>query len=100
MHSLARPAHTQHVKTCDKGHRRRCPSRGRIAPAITVAAKDASGTLVSSFTGSVTLAFGTNATGSTLGGTTSVAAVAGVATFSNISLNKAGTGYTLVASSG
>ena len=41
------------------------------------------------------MAIGTNPGGGTLSGTTTVAAVAGVATFSNLSINKAGTGYTL-----
>src|SRR5439155_6809374 len=36
--------------------------------------------------------------GSTLSGTTPVAAVGGVATFTDLSLNKTGTGYTLTAS--
>src|SRR5256885_12453008 len=51
----------------------------------------------SSFTGSVTVALGTNRGGAILSGTTPVAAVVGVATFF-LSLNKAGTGYTLTAS--
>ena len=38
--------------------------------------------------------------GGTLSGTTTVAAVGGVATFSNLSINKAGTGYTLTAADG
>jgi alpha-tubulin suppressor-like RCC1 family protein len=71
-----------------------------ITPAITVTARDANGNVAMGYIGAVTLAFGANPGGSTLSGTVTVAAVAGVATFSNISLNKAGTGYTLVASSG
>ncbi len=71
-----------------------------ISPAIAITAKDASGNTATTFAGSVTLAFGANPGGSTLSGTVTVAAVAGVATFSSISLNKVGTGYTLVASSG
>ncbi|MGD0020639.1 MAG: hypothetical protein ABSD62_15470, partial [Candidatus Limnocylindrales bacterium] len=47
----------------------------------------------------VTIAIGTNPGGGTLSGTTSVAAVAGVATFSNLSINLPGTGYTLSATS-
>jgi hypothetical protein len=71
-----------------------------ISPAIVVTAKDASNNLAPTFVGNVTLAFGANPGGATLGGTVTVAAVAGVATFSTISLNKSGTGYTLVASDG
>ena len=37
---------------------------------------------------------GANPGSGTLGGTLTVAAVNGVATFSNLSINKAGTGYT------
>ena len=71
-----------------------------ISPPIVIVAKDASNNPVPSFVGNVTLAFGANPGGSTLGGTVTVAAVAGIATFSTINLNKAGVGYTLVASSG
>ena len=51
-------------------------------------------------TANVTVALGTNPAGGTLSGTTTVAAVNGVATFSDLSLDKVGTGYTLTASSG
>src|SRR5436189_6456915 len=44
------------------------------------------------------VAVGNSPAGSTLGGTTPVAAVNGVATFVDLSLNKTGTGYTLTAS--
>ena len=46
------------------------------------------------------MAIGTNPGGGTLSGTSPVAAVAGVATFTNLSIDKAGTGYTLTASVG
>src|SRR5207247_1272440 len=69
-----------------------------ITPAVKVRALDALGNLVPSFTGSVTVALGANPGGSTLSGTTTVAAVNGVATFVDLSLNKTGTGYTLTAS--
>ena len=71
-----------------------------INPAIVVSAQDASNNLASGFSGSVTLAFGANPGGATLGGTTTVSAVGGIATFGDISLNKAATGYTLTAVSG
>src|SRR5881396_2490121 len=70
-----------------------------ITPAVKVRALDALGNLVPSFTGSVTIALGSNPGGATLSGTTPVTAVSGVATFFDLSLNKTGTGYTLTASS-
>ncbi len=81
------------------------PSSGGIAgmainPAITVTVQDSNGCTVTTDTSTVTLAIGNNPTGGTLGGTVSVAAVAGVATFNNITISKAGTGYTLTASDG
>jgi hypothetical protein len=69
-----------------------------ISPAITVRALDQYGNLAY-YTGNITLAIGSNPAGGTLSGTTTVAAVAGVATFSGLSINAAGTGYTLAASS-
>src|SRR5204863_67770 len=68
-----------------------------ISPAVQVTALDAAGNPVPSFTGSVTVALGTNPGGSTLSGTTSVAVVNGVAAFVDLSLNKTGTGYWLTA---
>src|SRR5207302_1854160 len=68
-----------------------------ISPAVTVAIEDASGNVVSS-TANVTIALGTNPSGGTLGGTLTVAAVSGVASFANLTLDKAGNGYTLAAS--
>src|SRR5439155_1569082 len=70
-----------------------------ITPAVSVTAQDALGNTVSGFTGTVTVAIGTNPGGGTLAGSTSMAAVSGVATFSNLSINKAGTGYRLRATS-
>src|SRR5690349_15809913 len=70
----------------------------QITPAVKVRALDALGNLVPSFTGSVSIAIGNNPGGGTLGGTTPVAEIGGVATFGDLILNKIGTGYTLVAS--
>jgi hypothetical protein len=67
---------------------------------LTIKVEDANGQVDTSFTGSVTVALATNPGGSTLGGTLTVTAVNGVATFSGLTLNKAGTGYTLKATSG
>src|SRR5207302_271687 len=69
----------------------------QITPAVKVRALDAFGNVATGFTGAVAIALGSNPGGSTLSGTTPVAAVGGVATFS-VSLNKAGTGYTLTTS--
>lgn len=73
-----------------------------IAPAITVELRDASNTLVTSATNTVTVAIGTDpsAGSAVLGGTTSVAAVGGVATFNNLTLDTIASGYTLIFSSG
>ena len=70
-----------------------------LAP-IGVTAEDGNGNIATAFTGPVTLSFGTNPPGATLGGTVTVNAVAGVATFSGVSINTAAIGYTLTASSG
>ena len=70
-----------------------------ISPPITVKVEDANGNVVASSTASVTLAIGTNPGAGTLGGTQTVNAVNGVATFNNVFINGAGNGYTLTASS-
>src|SRR5205823_2141071 len=62
-----------------------------ISPAVQVTALDPAGNLVPGFTGSVTVTLGNNPGGSTLGGTTTVAAVNGVASFSTLTLDKTGT---------
>src|SRR5204862_6348845 len=67
-------------------------------PAMQVSALDDAGNVVTGFTGSITVGLGANPGGGTLAGTTSVNAVSGVATFSTLSINNPGTGYTLVAS--
>jgi hypothetical protein len=71
---------------------------GSVIPAVSVAAQDLFGNLYPSFTGGVTITLGANPGGATLTGTTTATAVGGIATFSNLSLDKSGTGYTLVAS--
>jgi hypothetical protein len=70
-----------------------------ITPAVTVQVQDASGNVVQNSSAPVTMTIGTNPGGGTLGGTTTVNAVNGVATFSTLSINKTGTGYTLSAAS-
>src|SRR5207249_1348985 len=68
-----------------------------ITPAVQVVAHDAQGNTATGFSGNVTMALGANPGSGTLAGTTTVAAASGVATFANLSINKAGTGYTLTA---
>src|SRR4029077_6089317 len=69
-----------------------------ITPAVQVTALDGQGNTATGFTGNVTVALGANPGSGTLSGTTTAAAVGGVATFSGLSINKAGVGYTLTAS--
>jgi len=70
---------------------------GTISPAVQVAAQDDAGTTVVGFGGDITIALGTNPGGGTLSGTATVTAANGVATFSNLSIDKVGNGYTLAA---
>ena len=51
-------------------------------------------------TGTVSVAIGANPGGSTLGGSTNATVKNGVAAFSGLTLNKVGSGYTLIATSG
>src|SRR5207244_5568424 len=56
---------------------------------------DAVGNPATGYGGAAAITLGNNPGGATLSGTTSVAAVSGVGTFFDLSLNKTGTGYTL-----
>ena len=72
-----------------------------IQPAVQVTVLDAGGNPITSFNGPVTIAIGHNGgllIPGTLSGTTTVTAVNGVATFSNLSIDQLGNGYTLVVS--
>jgi uncharacterized protein YjdB len=69
-----------------------------ITPAVTVEARDAFGNRATSFISPIAVAL-TTPGGATLGGTTSVNAVAGLATFNTLSVNAGGT-FTLTATSG
>jgi hypothetical protein len=77
------------------------PSRANLgqplSPAVRVAVQDTFGNVSTASHLTVTLALGNNPPGGTLGGTTAVSAVSGVATFADLSLDRTGTGYTLVA---
>ena len=64
----------------------------------TVAVQDSLGNTVTSFSAAITVAIGTNPSGGVLSGTTSKNASGGVTSFSDLSINRAGTGYTLTAS--
>ncbi|MEE9533078.1 MAG: hypothetical protein V3W06_01560, partial [Acidimicrobiia bacterium] len=76
------------------------PAGSFVTPAIKVELRDANGNLSKDATDSITLAIGTNPASGTPSGTLTVAAVAGIATFSDISIDNQGTGYTLTADSG
>ncbi|WP_089241482.1 MBG domain-containing protein, partial [Belliella buryatensis] len=72
---------------------------GESTGTITVEILDANGNRVTNNSSSVTLSIANNAGNGTLSGTVTVNAVSGLATFSGLSLNKVGTGYTLSATS-
>ncbi|HKP28863.1 MAG TPA: Ig-like domain-containing protein, partial [Gemmatimonadales bacterium] len=77
------------------------PANGNAGQALTpfrVAVQDAQGGTIVDATSSVTLSLANNEGGATLGGTLTVNAVAGVAMFDNVTLDRSGTGYTLRAS--
>lgn len=69
-----------------------------IAPPPQTCVKDFAGNPVPSFPGNVTIAIGSNPVGGTLTGTLTRALVNGCATFSDLSIDTAGSGYTLEAS--
>jgi hypothetical protein len=66
---------------------------------VSVEVLDANDALVTSSTAAVTVALVSNPGSATLGGTTTQNAAGGVATFSDLTLDQPGTGYTLGASS-
>ncbi|MCB1589267.1 MAG: DUF11 domain-containing protein [Xanthomonadales bacterium] len=68
-----------------------------ITPAPTVRILDAGGNLTTSMA-SISVALGNNPGSATLGGTTTVAASDGIATFPGLTVSNGGTGYTLTAS--
>src|SRR6184192_1846505 len=71
-----------------------------LKPPVQVTALDSLGNVATSFAADVTVALAANASGGTLGGTTTVPATSGVATFADLSVNRAGRGYRLTASAG
>lgn len=72
----------------------------QITPAVRVAIQDAYGATVDTATATVTVAIGANPGGGTLLGTTTVAAVHGIAVFTDLRIDRIGTGFTLAATSG
>jgi len=68
-------------------------------PAIRVAIEDASGSAVQSATAEVTIRLAANPTGATLTGTTTVRALGGIATFTDLSLERPGDGFIFQAQS-
>src|SRR6266704_124314 len=70
-----------------------------ITPPVQVAAFDASEHVVQGFTGTIGLALEPASNGGTLSGGTPINAVNGIATFPSLSVDKAGNGYTLQATS-
>ena len=71
-----------------------------MTPAVKVAVEDANGNIETSDNATqVSLAIGTNPASGTLSGGAAVTVVSGIATFSTVSINTPGTGYTLTASS-
>lgn len=68
-----------------------------ISPAISVRVLDAFGNLVDTDSRTITLFLSTNPSGGTLAGTLGVAAIKGVATFNNLSIDRAGVGYAVTA---
>ena len=69
-----------------------------ITPAVQVAVQDAVGNTVSAATNAVTVTLGSNPGGGTLGGTMTVSASQGIATFADLRIDRPGSGYTLLAS--
>src|SRR5205823_6591784 len=68
-----------------------------LAPAVRIAIQDAGGNTIVDATNAVTVALTATPRGGTLSGTTTENAVAGVATFSDLGVDRPRGGYTLVA---
>ncbi len=66
-----------------------------ITPAIQVSVQDQFGNFVGTATNSISIAIGNNPSGGTLSGTATRNAIAGIASFNDLSIDQSGTGYTL-----
>jgi hypothetical protein len=76
------------------------PANATFTPSPQVSVEDAWGNVeTGDTTTTVTVAIGTNPNSGTLSGTATKTVSAGVATFSDLTINNAGTGYTLTATS-
>ncbi len=73
---------------------------GTITPPVQVSVEDPDGVVILTDSSNVKVAIWANPGNGTLLGTLTQAAVKGVATFGNLSISNAGTGYTLMASDG
>jgi Tol biopolymer transport system component len=71
-----------------------------LAPAISVAAQDAQGRTVSTYSTPISLALGPNSSAATLAGGGAASPVNGVARFPSVSINRLGTNFSLIATSG
>jgi hypothetical protein len=69
-----------------------------LAPPVQVAVQDGLGNVVAASTDTVTLVLGDNPGFATLSGTTTAAALGGVATFADLAVDREGSGYMLRAS--
>jgi YVTN family beta-propeller protein len=70
-----------------------------MAPAVRVSLVDGNGNVITTARNSVTLALAANPSGGSFSAPQSVTAVSGVATFGNVVISEAGSGYSLVAKS-
>jgi hypothetical protein len=68
-----------------------------MTPAVRVAIQDAGGNTITGATNAVSIALRVTAQGGKLTGTTTVTAAGGIATFSDLAVDKPQGGYTLVA---
>ncbi len=68
-----------------------------LSPSPAVAVENANGSVLTAATGIVTLQLANNSAGASLSGTTSASVVNGIATFPNLVVSTAGSGYTLTA---
>ncbi len=73
------------------------PLEGSVLAPITVSVVDGNSSVVAGQTPTITIALADTGLGATLGGTLSVAAVAGIATFSDLTLTGEGSGIRFVA---
>jgi hypothetical protein len=78
------------------------PANGRVGQPFSVSAQvqDSLGTIVKDFSGTLSAALGSNPPGASLGGATSATVSNGVATFTGLTVSKAGKGFTVVVSGG